>query len=256
MALSSILVNLLAVVLLMQNLQINAATCKDCFVQSRAAHYPNSDEQGTDHGACGFGTFGATLNGGDVSAASELYRNGLGCGACYQVRCTNSNYCSDKGVNIVITDQGSSANTDFILSRRAFAGMAQTKDAAAWILAHGIVDIEYRRVSCRHPNQNITIKIDENSNNPYYLGFVIRYQQGEKDITAVQLCETKNFVCKLLERSYGAVWTTTSPPSGPLSLRMLFSDDDGDESWVVPINNIPSDWKAGEIYDTGVQTDV
>ncbi|CAN1256949.1 Expansin-like B1 [Linum perenne] len=208
MALSSILVNLLAAVLLMQNLQTNAATCKDCFVQSRAAHYPNSDEQGTDHGACGFGTFGATLNGGDVSAASELYRNGLGCGACYQ-----------------------------------------TKDAAAWILAHGIVDIEYRRVSCRHPNQNITIKIDENSNNPYYLGFVIRYQQGEKDITAVQLCE-------LLERSYGAVWTTTSPPSGPLSLRMLFSDDDGDESWVVPVNNIPSDWKAGEIYDTGVQTDV
>lgn len=36
-------------------------------------------------GACGFGTFGATINGGDVSAASDLFRNGLGCGACYQV---------------------------------------------------------------------------------------------------------------------------------------------------------------------------
>ncbi|KAK3016773.1 hypothetical protein RJ639_006446 [Escallonia herrerae] len=233
-----------------------AQTCTDCFVSSRAAYYPNSDEQGTETGACGFGTFGATINGGDVSAASDLYRDGLGCGACYQVRCTNSAYCSDKGVNVVITDHGSSDRTDFILSRRAFGRMAQTKDAAASLLALGIIDIQYRRVSCSYPGKNITVKIDENSNYPYYLAFVIWYQQGKQDITAVQLCETQNFACKLLDRSYGAVWTTTSPPSGPLSIRMLFSDDDGDETWVVPVNNIPESWKAGETYDTGVQVNV
>ncbi|KAJ9130544.1 hypothetical protein P3X46_034386 [Hevea brasiliensis] len=246
---------LFATLLFLQTLA-EAATCSDCFIHSRAAYYPNSDEQGTDRGQCGFGSFGATINGGDVSAASNLYRDGVGCGACYQVRCTNSNYCTDKGVTIVITDHGSSDNTDFILSRRAFGHMAQTKDAAAPLLSLGIVDIEYRRVSCSYPNKNITIKIDENSNYPHYLAFVIWYQQGKRDITAVQLCETQNFVCKLLDRSYGAVWTTTSPPSGPLSLRMLFSGEDGDETWVVPVNNIPHDWKAGETYDTGVQVDV
>ncbi|KAF5735452.1 expansin-like B1 [Tripterygium wilfordii] len=240
-----------ATLLLLQTLS-SATTCSDCFISSKAAYYPDSDVQGTEIGACGFGSFGATINGGDVSAASELYRNGVGCGACYQVRCTDKYYCTDKGVNVVITDQGSGPQTDFILTRRAFSRMAQTTDAGASLLARGVVDIEYRRVSCSYPNKNITIKIDENSTYPHYLAFVIRYQQGKKDITAVQLCETQNFKCKLLDRSYGAVWTTTSPPSGPLTLRMLFSDDD-DETWVIPVNNIPQDWKHGETYDTGVQ---
>ncbi|XP_019423137.1 PREDICTED: expansin-like B1 [Lupinus angustifolius] len=229
-------------------------SCTDCFIQSRATYYPNSEDNGTDVGACGFGSFGATLNGGDVSAASNLYRDGVGCGACYQVRCTNSAFCSDKGSTVVITDQGSSDNTDFILSQRAFGRMAQTTDAAASLLALGVVGIEYRRVACSYPNKNITFKIDESSGNPHYLAFVIRYQQGRRDITAVQLCETQNFVCKLLDRSHGAVWTTTSAPSGPLSVRMLFSDEEGgEETWVVPVNDIPQDWKAGDIYDSGVQ---
>ncbi|KAB1215786.1 Expansin-like B1 [Morella rubra] len=244
--------SLFATLLLMQTLA-QAQTSSSAFIHSRAAYYPNSSEQGTETGACGFGSFGATINGGDVSAASDLYRNGVGCGACYQVRCTNAAFCSDNGVTVAITDQGSSDRTDFILSSRAFGRMAQTKDAAASLLALGVVDIEYRRVSCSYPNKNIIFKIDENSNYPHYLAFVIWFQQGKKDITAVQLCETQNFVCKLLDRSYGAVWTTTSPPSGPLSIRMLFSDEDGDESWVVPVNNIPEDWKAGATYDSGVQ---
>ena len=63
----------------------------------------------------------------------------------HQVRCTNSKYCSDKGVTVVVTDHGSSDRTDFILSRRAFGKMAQTNASAASLLAFGVVDIEYRR---------------------------------------------------------------------------------------------------------------
>ena len=61
------------------------------------------------------------------------------------MRCTNSNYCSDTGVTVVITDQGSGDNTDFILSEHAFGKMAQTPDAAATLKSLGVVDVEYQR---------------------------------------------------------------------------------------------------------------
>ncbi|XP_058104179.1 expansin-like B1 [Magnolia sinica] len=258
MALSFSLHSLLFIVsLLLGASMARAATCSDCFTRSRAAYYPNSDESGTDVGACGFGKFGAKVNGGDVSAASELFRNGVGCGACYQVRCTNSKYCSDKGVTVVITDSGSSDRTDFILSRRAFGRMAQTTDLAAPLLDFGVVDIEYRRVSCSYPNQNIQFKIDEASSFPNYLTFAIWYQQGKVDVIAVQLCETQNLACKLLERRHGAMWAMIMPPKAPLSIRMLVSGgEDGDETWVIPTNDIPQNWTVGGVYDSGIQLDL
>lgn len=63
----------------------------------------------------------------------------------YQVRCSNSALCSDNGVTVVITDSGSGHNTDFILSQRAFGRMALNTDAAASLLALGVLDIQYRR---------------------------------------------------------------------------------------------------------------
>lgn len=68
-------------------------------------------------------------------------------------------------------------------------------------------------VSCSYPTKNITIKIDENSNYPYYLGFVIWYQQGKRDITAVQLCEVIctncNIKCIFLNLQVWFLFATT-----------------------------------------------
>ncbi|RWW31960.1 hypothetical protein GW17_00003396 [Ensete ventricosum] len=94
-------------------------------------------------GACEYGSFGATLNDGYVSASS-FYRNGVG-GACYQVRCTDAKYCPNDGVMIKITYSGASSNTDFILSQHAFAKMGQKADLSVSLLSLGAVSIKYRR---------------------------------------------------------------------------------------------------------------
>ncbi|TKY70743.1 Expansin B1 [Spatholobus suberectus] len=81
--------------------------------------------------------------------------------------------------------------------------------------------------------------MDVSSSNPHYLALVIWYQQGMRNMTAVQLCETQNFVCNLLDWRHGTVWTTISLSNGPLSVWMVFSDEEkGEETWVVPVNNM------------------
>lgn len=44
-----------------------------------------------DHvaGACGYGEYGRTVYDGQVAAVARLYRNGTGCGGCYQVQYLN-----------------------------------------------------------------------------------------------------------------------------------------------------------------------
>ncbi|KAG0545004.1 hypothetical protein BDA96_02G324800 [Sorghum bicolor] len=181
---------------------ISWATADGNFTVSKAVYYTNSDTRGTEPGACEYGTFEATLNNGDVSASANLYRNGVGCGACYQV---------------IVTESEASDGTDFILSH-AFTGMGQNQNAGSTLMN-----------LCHFP---------------YYLEFQTWYQQGNQDIIAIQLCETVNLTCQLLSQTHGAVWAAVSPPtpSGPLSIRMLFSSrapHGSDQKWLVPTSTIP-----------------
>jgi len=110
--------SLLLYILLLQSLVMYLGTRAEPYVTSRAAYYRSADGLGTEGkcmhqctqiyiitiilsfcvrgmiyvsinvtagGACGYGFFGRNLNGGDVAAVAQLYRNGTGCGACYKV---------------------------------------------------------------------------------------------------------------------------------------------------------------------------
>ncbi|KAL6348896.1 hypothetical protein AAG906_033552 [Vitis piasezkii] len=118
--------------------------CEDTFTHSRATYYGSSDGLGTPTGECGFGEYGRSVNGGNVGAVSRLYRDGTGCGACYQVRCKMPNLCADDGTKVVVTDHGGGDDTDFILSQRGFSMLARPNKTAD-LFAYGVVRVEYRR---------------------------------------------------------------------------------------------------------------
>ncbi|CBI38517.3 expansin-like B1 [Vitis vinifera] len=227
--------------------------CEDTFTYSRATYYGSPDCLGTPTGACGFGEYGRSVNGGNVGAVSRLYRNGTGCGACYQVRCKVPNLCADNGMKVVVTDHGEGDYTDFILSPRGFSMLARP-NMAADLFAYGVVGIEYRRVPCQYPGSNIFFKVHEHSRFPDYLAIVMLYQAGLSDITAVDIWQEDCQEWKGMRKSYGAVWDMANPPKGPVGLRFQVSGRGG-QKWVQLMNVIPSDWKAGVAYDSAFQLD-
>ena len=81
---SSMIISYFKLCILLVLLQRVFSACGDC-LNSRATFYGSLDALGTDSEACRYGSFGKNLNGGDFVCASQLYRGGLGCGACYQV---------------------------------------------------------------------------------------------------------------------------------------------------------------------------
>ncbi|KAF5942851.1 hypothetical protein HYC85_020493 [Camellia sinensis] len=224
---------------------------QDAYVCSRATYYGSPDCLGTPTGACGFGEYGRTVYDGGVSGVSRLFRNGTGCGACYQVRCKVPQLCTEDGVRVVVTDYGEGDKTDFILSTRAYSRLARP-NAALDLFAYGVVDIEYRRIPCQYPGYNLMVKVHEHSRFPEYLALVMLYQAGQNDITATEVWQADCQQWRGIRKAYGAVWDMANPPAGALNFRVQVSGSAG-LKWVQLSSVIPSEWKAGAVYDTTIQ---
>ncbi|XP_012829107.1 PREDICTED: expansin-like B1 [Erythranthe guttata] len=261
----------------------------DGYICSRATYYGSPDCIGNPYGACGYGEYGRTVYNGEVSGVSRLYKNGSGCGACYQVRCKIPTHCSEEGTKIVVTDYGEGHETDFILSARAYSNLA-LPNLAPQLLAYGVIDVEYKRVPCTYAS-NLVIKVHHHSHFPTYFAILPIYQAGTYDITDVQLwlvCTSLNSLPVMLDavsnlvitfdfkrdfdhfveyckewrgmrRVYGTVWDMENPPIGmPINMRFQLvsggaANANAEVKWLQIANVIPTDWKAGVAYDTGFQ---
>ncbi|XP_047168624.1 expansin-like B1 [Vigna umbellata] len=224
---------------------------QDSFTCSRATYYGSPDCYGNPRGACGFGEYGKTVNDGSVAGVSWLWKNGSGCGACYQVRCKIAELCDENGAYVVVTDYGEGDRTDFIMSARGYSKLGRNTYAAAELLKYGVVDVEYRRVPCRYGGYNLLVKVHEHSRNPHYLAILILYIGGTYDVTAVELWQEECQEWRRMRRAFGTVFDAENPPRGDIKLRFQLSGN-AEQYWVQSKNVISGDWEAGAVYDSEI----
>ncbi|XP_020175947.1 expansin-B15-like [Aegilops tauschii subsp. strangulata] len=215
-----------------------------------ATWYVPPEGAGTDGGACGYQhdverpPFSAMITAGGPS----IFKNGKGCGACYQVRCTGNAACSGFPVTVVVTDEcrGGPCLAEaahFDLSGKAFGAMAKPGQADN-LRKTGSIRVHYNRVPCNWHGLDIVFKVDACSN-PNYLAVLIEYEAGDGDLSAVEL-QQRDIGWASMQELSGAVWkySSRSTLQAPISIRLT----SGSGKQLIASNVIPSGWQAGRTY--------
>ncbi|XP_062205516.1 expansin-B6-like [Phragmites australis] len=224
------------------------------WLPARATWYGRPNGAGPDNngGACGYSrTNQYPFNSMTSCGNLPLFKDGKGCGACYQIRCTRSNNraCSGTPKTITITDVNYNSKIShyyFDLSGTAFGAMARP-GLNSQLRRAGIIDIQFRRVPCNYKGLNVNFHV-EGGSNPFYFAVLVEYAGSDGTVVQVDLKEANRASWTPLRQSWGAVWRLDPghPLKAPFSLRVR--SDLG--KTLVANNVIPKGWKGNKNYRT------
>ncbi|KAI8027758.1 Expansin-B18 [Camellia lanceoleosa] len=159
------------------------------------------------------------------------------------VKCTSNPACSGFPVTVTISDlcPGSCGAYQFDLSGAAFGAMA-IRGRENELRNVGRVQIQYQRVPCHYTGFNLAFRVDSGSN-PFFFATAIEYENGDGDLSRVELQNGASGHWLPMQRSFGAVWKLNAAMPGPLSFRITSSSG----KTVVVTNVIPVGWKPVDI---------
>ncbi|VFQ83245.1 unnamed protein product [Cuscuta campestris] len=191
-----------------------------------ATWYGSPDGDGSDGGACGYGTMvDVRPYRARVGAVSPvLFKNGEGCGACYKVKCLDGSICTRKAVTVIITDQAPDRFSDrplLDLSGAAFSRMAVTGYSGS-LRNRGEMPVIYRRTKCKYPGKNIAFRVNEGSTG-YWLSLLVEFEEGDGDIGSMHIRQAGSEEWLEMQQIWGANWVINSgrwPLRGPLSVKL------------------------------------
>lgn len=210
----------------------------------RATFYGGADASGTKGGACGYeDPFALGYGEFTVAISSAMFKDGLTCGACYEVKCTNvTGGCKPGQSTVLVTATNhcpgggwcAPPQEHFDLSEPAFVKIAERNA--------GVVPISHRRVPCRKPGG---MKFSIQGNDFYNL-VTITNVGGAGDIVGVEVKGTENLRWTKLKRNWGQKWQADVKLTGrKLTFRVMTSDG----KTITSRNVFPKNWQFGKTYE-------